>query len=86
MSDTNQRAWEEWQLTAFVLGELDAEVANEIQTAAADDARLSAEIVAIRKTLDQVTACLRSEPHDDLGADRLQQILAAAHPASTDIG
>lgn len=72
-------AWEEWQLTAFALGELDGELAAEIEQAAADDAQLSSEIAAIGATLNQVSQLYQAEPQQEgLGQGCFSQIVQQA--------
>ncbi len=78
---SDKRPWEEWQLTAFVLGELEADLATQIETAAGDDAQLSAEIVAIRRTLEQVRHVYESEATDGLEASPFEQIVKRAAAA-----
>ncbi len=79
-------AWEDWQLTAYVLGELDQHLAEQIATAAEGDAELAAEIAAIGQTLQQVTQVLSHEPATaglgDAGLNRIlvQATASAANP------
>lgn len=58
---TEKYPWPQWQLTAFVLNELEPEVAAQIQTAADSDPALAAEIAAIRTTVAQVTQLYKHE-------------------------
>ncbi len=61
VNEPRPNTWEDWQLTAFVLGELDAETAARIQTAAGSDARLQRQLKGLKQTLDQVTLALQLE-------------------------
>ena len=53
--------WPQWQLTAFVLDELEPDVAAQIQSAVDSDPSLAAEITAIRATVAQVTQLYKHE-------------------------
>ena len=64
---TEKYPWPQWQLTAFVLNELEPEVAAQIQTAADSDPALAAEIAAIRATVAQVTQLYK---HETTGIER----------------
>lgn len=61
MSSNETKKWEEWQLTAYLLGELDPEVTQSI-AAAADDPALAKELAELGVTLDSVRSLLQSEP------------------------
>lgn len=54
--------WPQWQLTAFVLGELDEQTTAELKKAARRDPELTAEIKEIRRTLSQVKSIFAAEP------------------------
>ena len=54
--------WPQWQLTAFVLGELDEQTTAELKKAARRDPELTAEIKEIRRTLSQVKSVFAAEP------------------------
>jgi Ca-activated chloride channel homolog len=56
MSNDSQHKypWDEWQLTAFALDELEPELSAQIESAALQDEQLAAEIADIRATLTQV--------------------------------
>ena len=76
------------RLTAYALGELGAEEANEITAAAAMDPALQAEIGAIRAFGATLEAELVDEPVADLGAAARAAIVAAGDgsPAANDDG
>ncbi len=57
-------SWQPWQLTAYVVGELEPEVVRQIETTAASDPKLAAEIDAIRSTIAQVTQLYQHETAD----------------------
>ncbi len=54
--------WPQWQLTSFVLGELDEQTTAELKQAARLDPELTAEIKEIRRTLSQVKSVFAAEP------------------------
>ena len=58
---TEKYPWPQWQLTAFVLNELEPDVAAQIQSAADSDPSLAAEIAAILATVAQVTQLYKNE-------------------------
>ena len=60
-SRNDARPWEEWHLSAYVLGELDPDMAKTISEAANSDDGLVAEIDAIRSALAQVALAIKSE-------------------------
>jgi Ca-activated chloride channel homolog len=71
--------WEEWQLTAYVLDELEPELANRITVALGHDSQLAEEVEAIRRTVSQVNSYYEQEqmlPPSDLA--RLRQVLSQA--------
>lgn len=83
-SANDKHPWEDWQLTAFVLGELEPALTETIRTAAASDAALAIEIAAIRSALAQVTLALKDESHaapalETSGESRLQRIIETAN-------
>ena len=79
---SSKQAWEEWQLTAFVLGELDTDAARRIETAATNDPQLASELQAIRQTLDQVSRVFEIESASDgLTAGSFDKIIAQAAAA-----
>ena len=51
-------SWEEWQLTAYLLCELEPEMMAEMAAAAAKDPQLAAQLKELSKTLDDVKAVL----------------------------
>lgn len=48
--------WEDWQLTAYLLGELEPELAAQIEAAAKTDQALAQQLGELSKTLDEVKA------------------------------
>ena len=84
MSDQpNQKSkWEEWQLSALVLGELDAATAKKLKAAASKDPALYAEIRALKRTMSQVQSVYKSEHGVGRGElernQRLERIFSAA--------
>ncbi len=86
--NSRKPAWEEWQLTAFVLGELDETTETQLQRAIESDRSLAAEVKAIRQTIAQVSAVYRNEskatvPIQGLGTGGLQAILQRADTDSS---
>lgn len=90
MTNSNQNngqshAWEEWQLTALVLGELDAETTAIIQSAAKKDQSLASDILSIKHTIGEVRNVFASETREPgLGVDqqqRLDRIISQASSA-----
>lgn len=89
----SQPPWQPWHLTAYVLGELEPDLAEKLEAAADQDAQLSAEITSIRHTIEDVREALALE---DAGVDdasssatspasnRLQSILAKAARTNTE--
>lgn len=75
MSNNKAKTWQDWQLTAYVLKELEPEVAAKIRAAAAVDPRLAAEISEIQATVSQVSELYRAESLD---------IAATTLPAAVD--
>ncbi len=61
MNKPQSPAWEEWQLTAFVLRELDDETSAQIKLAAANDAALAQQLHGLRHTLEQAREVLQAE-------------------------
>ena len=61
MNEPRPALWEEWQLTAFVLGELDADTAARIKSAANSDGQLKEQLKELKQTLDQVKLVLQAE-------------------------
>lgn len=53
--------WPQWQLTAFVLNELEPDVVSQIQSAADADPALASEIAAIRSTVAGLTQLYKHE-------------------------
>ena len=51
-------SWEEWQLTAYLLGELEPDLMTEMAAAAEKDPQLAAQLKELSKTLDDVKAVL----------------------------
>ena len=88
-STAAQHPWEEWQLTAFVLGELEPALAEAIRVAASSDSALAAEIESIRGALAQVTQVLKDESQitpalTPSGAAGWQRVLQSAHRATVE--
>ncbi len=87
--NANSHPWQAWHLTAYVLGELEPQQAAEIGAAAKRDPALSAEIAAIRQTLDQVSSIYAYEarvnqPRSSEAADlRWEQLLTRASGGTT---
>lgn len=73
--DQKKRAWEDWQLTAYAVGELEPQLAREIAAAAQLDPKLLAEIDAIQATLELVSASYQAETGHGLGDQQLGEIL-----------
>lgn len=90
MSDrkSNQPQWEDWQLTAYVLGEVEQDIASEIKAAAADDSALASELAAIEDTLGQVSSVFQQEasarPNTESQDARFARIVAVASNSSSD--
>lgn len=63
MSDNraSDHKWEPWQLSAFVLGELDKDVSDRITVALESDSMLRREVSEIRKTVTKVENALDAE-------------------------
>lgn len=61
MNEPRPARWEEWQLTAFVLGELDADTAERIKSVADSDGHLKQQLKELKQTLDQVKLVLQAE-------------------------
>ncbi len=61
MNEPRPALWEEWQLTAFVLGELDADTAARIKSAANKDGQLKQQLRELKQTLEQVKLVLQAE-------------------------
>ncbi len=89
MSEHNghQSSWEEWQLTAYVLGEVDPDLAQRIEAAAEDDAQLSAEIAALDMTVGRIRHALELEPEafesSESSEERLARIFEQAARSTT---
>ncbi len=73
---STQHTWQDWQLTAFVLNELDADLARQIASAQAHDPALAAEIQSLRSTLEQVSIVLKQDSRDSLDDVRRNQLFA----------
>ena len=83
-SRNDARPWEEWHLSAYVLGELDPDMAKTISEAANSDDGLVAEIDAIRSALAQVALAIKSESQltparASFGESRWQRIIETAN-------
>lgn len=84
MSDQSKSEsdWEDWQLSALVLGELDPATARDLKRAASKDPELYAEIRALKKTMSRVQSAYKSEHGVGLSESernqRLQLIFAKA--------
>ncbi len=74
---TNKHPWQDWQLTAYVLEELEPDLASRITSAQANDPQLACEIQSLRSTLEQVSLVLKQEPKDSLGGQRRSTVQAA---------
>ncbi|MEO8272109.1 MAG: hypothetical protein ABI557_20535 [Aureliella sp.] len=90
LSTNDKRPWEEWQLTAFALGELEPALTETISAAANSDAALAAEIEAIRSALAQVTLALKDESQaapalGSSGELRLQRIIETANQRPVEV-
>jgi hypothetical protein len=70
------------RLTAFVLGELSADEAAEIQLAIDSDADLQTEIAAIRQTVAQIETVMSEEALSMEPADGRRQTAAEKYPAN----
>ncbi len=57
----SNREFESWELTAFLLGELDSAQATQIESALRLDAQLAAEVEQLRKTIGLVRVALEQE-------------------------
>ncbi len=57
----SSRNWEDWQLTAYLLGECEPEVAEQIARAAEQDAQVAAQLKELAETLDDVKAVLSAD-------------------------
>lgn len=57
-NNQSKYAWEDWQLTAYLLGELEPAEAAQIAAAAEQDLDLAGQLSALSKTLDDVKAVL----------------------------
>ncbi len=56
------REIQDWELTAFALGELPADRASQIEQAIAADPALAGELAMVAETIGQVTQALRATP------------------------
>jgi Ca-activated chloride channel homolog len=73
---TEKYPFPQWQLTAYVLNELEPEVAAQIQSAADGDPSLASEIAAIRATIAQVTQLYK---HETSGIEPTEFAPATSH-------
>ncbi|GAB5403547.1 MAG: hypothetical protein Aurels2KO_17780 [Aureliella sp.] len=81
MTSEDKNSWQEWEVTAFVLGELDADASHRIEQAALADPKLAAEIEQVRETTNLVAKAMApatAEQTVGLGEDSLAQILSHA--------
>ena len=67
--DQHNREWEPWHLSAFVLGELDQDIATSIESAAQQDPMLREELEALRETISEVESIFEA----DVTAEVLEQ-------------
>ncbi len=82
MTIEDKNNWQQWEVTAFVLGELDSDAAQRIERAAQADPKLAAEIEQIRQTTNLVAKAMMPAAADQpvgLSEDSLAQILEHAN-------
>lgn len=83
--DKVHREWEPWQLSAFVLGELDGDLAAKIQAAVDEDHLLKEEVQAIRETVGEVESVFSAEADMGLSKSGVETRLAAIFERAADI-
>lgn len=74
-SSDSKYSWEEWQLTAYLLGELEPDMMAEMAAAAEKDPQLAAQLKDLSKTLDDVKAVLNLDgtaAHDQAALSALK--------------
>ncbi len=74
----NQHKWEPWQLTAYVLGELESDLSAQIELESARNVDLAKEISAIRSAVEEVKSVLVQEKSDSPARVNFDSVFAQA--------